>query len=98
MANSSFWGRKHSVTSGIFQGSGEAGHGQVSVPHSGSEQWGISYAGAARRGWASVHCLTPNSPTPNSLCFEKVATGNTAHDVLIQSIHGGLCFFLPLLK
>lgn len=42
--------------------------------------------------------LTPNSPTPNSLGFEKVATGNAAHDVLIQSIHGGLCFFLSLLK
>lgn len=44
------------------------------------------------------HCLTPNTPNPNSLCFEKVATGNTAHDVLIQSIQGGLCFFLSLLK
>lgn len=76
MANSSFWGRKDKVISATLQGCVEAGHSQISVAHSGSEQWGGSCAGAEGRGWGRCAVSdSPNSPSPQTLRLERVATG-----------------------
>lgn len=95
MANSSFWENTDKVTSGTLQACMEAGHSQISVAHDRSEQWGISCAGTEGRGWGQ--CAVSDSPTvpAHTSCALR---GWQQADVLIQSLQGGLYFFLPLLK
>lgn len=82
----------------MLQGCLEAGHSQISAAQSGSEQWAVSCAG--QRGGDVVGVQHPTLPavpahTPCALRGWQQAVGRR---VLIQSLQGGLCFFLPLLK
>lgn len=68
MANSSFWGRKDTVTSGTLQATA------TSLQHRADESSG-ELAGHGQRGGDGAAVQYPTVRTVPALCFERVATG-----------------------